>query len=291
MKIAHLILVHKNPAQVLRLVEALAHPAFHFYIHVDQKFDDDPFKKMLQRPDVFFIEKRTKIHWGDWGTIQATINGFETIFPKGYHYINVISGQDFPIKPAEEIYHYIVEQKGKEFITCDGLEGDWEDAASRITDYHLINWRIPGKHRLGKLATRLLPTRKFPLPYQLVGRANWFTLSGEAIKYSLDFLKSHPEVVRYFKYCWGADEFIFSTLLYNSHFRNNIQDNLVYVDWNSSHIGHPKVLSAEDFENLKASDKLFARKFDLEKDAQIVSLLETQVLKQPEKMGANSYSI
>jgi hypothetical protein len=280
MKIAHLILVHKSPEQLVRLVEALTHPAFIFFIHVDKKFDDAPFKTALQRPDVFFIEKRTKIYWGDWGTIQATINGFEIILPKGYDYINVISGQDFPIKPAEDIYRYIAERKGQEFITCDTLEGNWKDAASRITDYHLINWRVPGKHRLEKVITKVLPKRKFPLPYQLVGRANWFTLSADAAKYSLDFLLNHPKVVRYFKYCWGADEFIFSTILYNSPFREKILDNLVYVDWNGPHLGHPKVLATEDFDALKCSEKLFARKFDLDKSAEIFALLEDCLLQQ-----------
>jgi hypothetical protein len=277
MKVAHLILVHKSPLQLLQLIEALTHPAFCFYIHVDKKFDDGPFKEILQRPDVFFVEKRTKIYWGDWGTIQATINGFETILPQGYDYINVISGQDLPIKPAKEIYDYIAERRGNEFITCDTLEGEWKDAASRITDYHFINWRIPGKHRLEKIVTKVLPKRKFPLPYQLVGRANWFTLSNEAVTYALSFIKRHPKVVHYFRYCWGADEFIFSTILYNSHFKGKIQDNLVYVDWNGPHLGHPKTLTAEDFESLTASDKCFARKFDFDKSPEIFSLLEQYI--------------
>jgi hypothetical protein len=95
MKIAHLILAHKNPAQLHRLLTALDHPASDFYIHIDKKTDDAPFRSLLFQKNVFFIDKRAKIFWGDWGTIQATLNGFEVIIPKGYDYINVISGQDF----------------------------------------------------------------------------------------------------------------------------------------------------------------------------------------------------
>ncbi len=214
------------------------------------------------------------------GTIQATINGFEVIIPKKYDYINVISAQDFPIKSADYIYQYFYKRRGIEFITCDFIEGDWSDVASRIENYHLINWRIPGKFRLGKIISKILPPRVFPFDYKIVGRANWFSLTTDAVQYAVEFLKSHPEMVRYFKYCWGADEFIFSTVLYNSHFKERLRDNLVYVDWGGENIGHPKVLSAQDFDKLKASDKLFARKFDTDADASIFNMLEELIGKQ-----------
>ena len=274
MRIAHLILAHKNPAQLQRLIKALDHPAFDFYIHVDKKKNETSFKLLLQQKNVFFIKKRTKIYWGDWGTIQATLNGFEIIIPKKYDYINVISAQDFPIKPATYIYQYFLERKGTEYITCDRIEGDWGDVASRITNYHLINWRFPGRHRLEKLLTAILPARVFPLNYTIVGRANWFSLTTEAASYAVNFLKAHPEMVQYFKYCWGADEFIFSTILYNSSFKEKIKDNLVYVDWSGKEVGHPKLLVAKDIDQLKMSDKLFARKFDAEADATILDMLE-----------------
>ena len=275
MKIAHLILAHKNPQQLLHLVEAMQHPAFHFYIHIDKKKDDAPFKALINKSNVFFVENRTKVYWGDWGTIQATLNGFEVILPKGYDYVNVMSAQDFPIKPADYIYQYFCDRKGTQFITCDFIEGDWSDVKSRITNYHLINWRIPGKFRLGKLLTKILPPRVFPIDYDIVGRANWFSLTTEAARYAVQFLREHPELVRYFRYCWGADEFIFSTVLYNSSFKETIKKNLVYVDWDhEGHIGHPRTLNTTDFDKLKASDKLFARKFDLEADPSVITVLQ-----------------
>lgn len=275
MRIAHLILAHKNPYQLSRLIAALDHPAFHFFIHIDKKKDDAPFKDLLKQSNVSFINKRTKIYWGDWGTIQATINGFEVIVPLGYDYINVISAQDFPIKSADYIYQYFLAGKGNEYITCDAIEGDWGDVAPRITNYHLINWRIPGKHKFERILTKILPPRIFPFKYKIVGRANWFSLTNAAAQYSINFLKVYPQMVRYFKYCWGADEFIFSTTLYNSSFKNKIHNNLVYVDWKNEDVGHPKLLSALDIDILKSSDKLFARKFDIEIDETIIDLLET----------------
>jgi core-2/I-Branching enzyme len=275
MKIAHLILAHKDPPQLERLIKALRHPAFDFYIHVDSKSDITPFDHLFDNEHVFKVQDRTSIYWAGYGTIQATINGFREIVPKNYDYINVISAQDFPIKSADYIFNYLLDRKGKEFITCQSIDTEWTEAAHRIRLYHFINWRIPGKYRLADLANKLLPARKYPLDHTIVGRANWFTLTNAAAAYTLDFLDSNPRIVRYYKYCWGADEFIFSTALYNSPFRPAIVDNLVYVDWSRPESkGHPKILRQEDLGALTHSDKLFARKFDANVDEQIIDRLE-----------------
>ena len=275
MKIAHLILTHKSPKQLERLIVALDHSGFDFYIHLDKKVNADPFLYLANKGNVFFIKERAKIYWAGYGTIQATINGFEEIIRTGkYDYINVISGQDFPIKPAHYIFNYINSKKGNEFITCESLEREWKEALPRVRKYHLINWNIPGRFRLEKIANAFLPEREFPLDFQLVGRANWFTLTTGACAYILEFLNKHPEVNRFFKYSWGADEIIFSTVLFNSSYQKNITDNLVYVDWTGQKHGHPRILTIADLDKLKCSDKLFARKFDSEKDNEIIVKLE-----------------
>ncbi len=279
MKVAHLILAHKNPHQLERLINAMSHPGFHFYIHLDKKTREAPFAYLFERADVFPIRKRTKVYWAGWGTIQATINGFQEILPKNYDYINVISAQDFPLKPPDVLFNHLKENKGTEFITCESIDDEWKEAAPRIREYHLVNWRIKGKLRLQKLANRFLPPRKFPFNHTIVGRANWFTLTREAVRYSLDCIEKHPKLSRYYKYCWGADEFIFSTILYNSPFREWIRNNLVYVDWATPvNNGHPRILTIDDLGALKSTDKFFARKFDQDHDSRILDELEAYLL-------------
>ena len=273
MQIAHLILAHKNPLQLEKLIIALQYPSFSFYIHVDKKVNIQPFEYLRKYKNVFFIKKRTKIFWAGYGTIQATINGIKEILPFKYEYINVVSGQDFPLKTAGEIYSFFLVNNGKEFITCRSVEHEWKEAEVRIKKYHLINSRTPGKYQLEKLINKILPERKFPLNYTLVGRSNWFAITYEAAKYIIEFLDQHPQIVRFFKFSWGADELIFSTILYNSSFKDKITDNLVYVDW-SEKKAHPKILRTEDYNALINSDKLFARKFDADADAVILEMLE-----------------
>jgi hypothetical protein len=279
MRIAHLILAHKNPLQLERLIIALQHPSFFFYIHVDKKASIQQFEYLNKYNNLFFIKDRTKIYWAGYGTIQATVNGIREILPAKYDYINIISAQDFPLKPAEEIYNFFLRNAGKQFITCESVKDTWHEAEVRITKYHLINSRIPGRYQLEKLINRILPERKFPLNYTMVGRSNWFAVTFDAAKYIIDFLDDHPEVVRFFKLSWGADELIFSTILYNSAFKDKIVNNFIYADW-SERKAHPKILKTEDYNALINSDKLFARKFDADADAVILEMLEEYLKKK-----------
>jgi hypothetical protein len=279
MRIAHLILTHKkDPAMLERLMRALLHPACDFFIHVDKKTPIAPFLSLAKRPNVFLVSDRVPVYWAGYGTVQATLNGFREVITYGdYDYINVLSGQDFPLRSAEQFVNFLRQKRATEFITCESIEDKWRSAASRIHEYHLINWRVPGKFRLEMVINSILPKRKFPLDFNVVGRSNWFTLSIPAVRYILDFLDRNPAVVRYFKYCWGADEFIFATVLYNSPFRDHIEDNLTYVDWTGCTEGHPRVLGKEDFSALRSSTKFFARKFDPDHDKEILNLLERSI--------------
>jgi hypothetical protein len=277
MKIAHLILVHKNPQQVERLIRALDHPVFDFFIHLDRKADIRLFEFLSAKENVFFIKNRVNIRWAGYGTIQATINGFLEIVPKGYDYINVISGQDFPLKPSEYIVQFFQNNRGKEFITCLSIT-DWKDGWQRAENISFVNWRLPGRFALEKIAKWFFQKPKFSKDYHLVGRANWFTLTNEAAKYILNFIEAHPRIVRFFKYTWGADELMMPTILYNSKFRDNIIDNLVYVDWTGRTDGHPNILTMEHLPALQQTQKLFARKFDIDVDKQILTHLEEQTV-------------
>ena len=88
--------------------------------------------------------------------------------------------------------------------------------SKKISFDKLANTRKISSWKISKV---YFTKRKFPFDHKIVGRANWFTLTTKAVKYILDFLDKNPAVIKYYKYCWGADEFIFSTILYNSSFQ------------------------------------------------------------------------
>src|SRR5882757_5678786 len=100
MRIAFLILAHKSPLQLERMLNALDHPAFDYFIHIDKKADPEPFAWLSKRERVCFIKNNIKVFWGRYSLVQATLNGIGEILAAGkYDYVHVMSAQDFPIKP------------------------------------------------------------------------------------------------------------------------------------------------------------------------------------------------
>ncbi len=275
MKLAHVILAHAHPGHLRRMIGRLSHPDSDCYVHVDAKADITPFLPIAELGNVYFIRNRQKITWGSYSMVQATINSFEEVLASGkkYGHINLLSGQDYPIKSATYIHKFFSDNQGKIFISYRSIMDEWTEAIPRVTKYFLTHYRFKGHYRAETLMNKLLPQRKMPKGIVAVGRSQWFTATPEAISYMLGYLKNERWVSRFFKLSWAPDEIIFQTILYNSPFRKDmINDNMVYLDWSKGD-AHPKVLTMADEEKLKNTHELFARKFDPD-DAEILDFLD-----------------
>jgi glycosyltransferase involved in cell wall biosynthesis len=74
MTLAYLILANKNPARLLRLVDALTAGGTYFFIHIDKKMDETPFKSIIEeRENVFFCEHRKIVNRAGFSQIEATM--------------------------------------------------------------------------------------------------------------------------------------------------------------------------------------------------------------------------
>jgi len=276
MKLAHLILAHTDPGQLARLVGRLRDEQADIYIHLDLKTDIAPFRFLADQQGVYFIGKRVKVSWGSYSIVQATLNSFEEILNTGrqYHHINLISGQDYPLKKASEIRQFLAANPGKIFMHCLSVEREWHEAIPRITGYHLANYTFKGKYTVQRILTAILPKRRLPKGFEAMGRSQWLTATPESLRYAIDYVKNNAWVSRFFKMSWAADELIFQTILHNSPYKERIvNDNLLYVDW-SEKKASPKVLTMDDVPAMVASGKLFARKFNSSVDTKVLDYLD-----------------
>lgn len=278
MVVAHLILVHSKPGQLMRLVKKLAHSKAFFFIHVDAKTDILPFRKALEDVNgVYFVDKRVDIQWATYSMVEATVNGFEAIVASGLaiDYVNLLSGQDYPIQPVSKFHDFLQMNPGKAFMQCLDIETEWTEAISRVRSYHLTHWSIPGKYKFQKALNLIMPRRKLPENLIPVGRSQWFTITLKHVVFIIKRLETNPAFSRFFSYSWAPDEIIFQTLLYNSTFRSDIvNDNLRYIDW-SEGLKNPKMLTKEDLPSMMQSGCFFARKF-AEND-EVLSLLDAKI--------------
>lgn len=276
MRIAHLLLTHAYNAQLERLVQKLAYSDADIYIHVDLKTPIEQFELLNKHPQVIFIEQREKVYWGAFSIVQATINGFRQILASGrqYGYINLLSGQDYPLKAPGDIQAFFANNPGKAFMEFYLVNEVWTEAITRVTEYHLTNYNFAGKYAIQKWMNKLLPKRKMPYNFIAVGRSQWFSIAPGLVKYMLDYINAHPRIVRFFKLSWAPDELFFQTILYNSPHRDKmVNDNLRYIDWSEGKAS-PKTFTMGDLPQLIASGKLYARKFNMQVDEKVLNELD-----------------
>jgi hypothetical protein len=103
-----------------------------------------------------------------------------------------------------------------------------------------------------------------------------------ALNYILDFLNVHRNYYRFHKSTFAADEVFFHTILLNSadeKMRGSICNaHKRYIKWLDTTMGHPEILRKKDYDEMVNSDALFARKFDMEVDHEILDLIDENCL-------------
>ena len=116
MKIAYIILCHKNLDQTNQLINQLDDGFCDFYVHIDKKSSTYNFDSTR----VFMVKDKNRIDikWAHISMVYATLNAMKLIkaIGKVYDYVFLLSGQDFPIKSNAEIQAYLTQHNGKNFI-------------------------------------------------------------------------------------------------------------------------------------------------------------------------------
>lgn len=278
MRVAYIILAHRLPDQLVRLVRRLQTPNACFLIHLDRRSDDgvlEAARRGLADLDNAWFIRRHKVFWGGFGHVQAALEGLDELSRRGlaFDYATLLTGQDYPIKPAWLIERTLAEAAGRSFVAHQPIpRPDWIDGEQRIAHWH--------SRRIGVARGRHLhvPLRR-RLPYDLEaygGSAYWW-LQREAVDYMRQWIAEHPRIVPFFKHVDNPDEIFFHTILINSPLRDTVvNDELRYVDW--SRYPPPATFSVDDFETLRRVPCLMARKFDTTVDADILDLIDSELL-------------
>ncbi len=311
MNIHYIILAHKNPRQLLRLVSKLQEPWTKFYIHIDKHCEIEEFKQFFNLNDsVIFIEEKEREYgtWGDIGIVRATLNAINKVIEKdqpGICYL--LSGQDYPISSNMKILNFFQNNPNTNFISSFSLpyEGWNETGLNRIEKYkfnkslargkffvspsiyekgffnskNLRNVAYLWKNKRYKDFTKLLQYRKFPKYIRPYGGSVYWTLTTETLVAISNFLKHHPDYVKYHENTLCADEIFFHSIIKNLEKKSNfrIAQSLTYVNWNRKSGPLPVTFGKTDFQELSKAAKsyLFARKFDEKVDYHILDKIDS----------------
>jgi hypothetical protein len=286
MNTAYIILAHKYPQQLIRLVIKLNTDKTYFWIHVDKKTKNEVYQEMVRGlsdySNVYFINKK-ECCWGDFGVVSASINGIKEILSSNVHcdYIILLSGQCYPIKSNQKIFNFLEQMDSHSLVSFFPLPSDvWikggepRGGMDRIEYFHfnLFNKQFQAslfKHKI---------KRKFPRNLQPFGGSAYWCFSRELAEYINYFVGENYVFVNFFKNVFTPDEIFFQTIIMNSPFKEKVINNyMTYTLWLDSS-DHPEILNSSNFEILSQSSELYARKFDASKDSQILDLIDKHLL-------------
>lgn len=296
MKIGIIILAHKNPDQLSRLLDSLDDESVSCFIHIDKKssikeFQNASLKK--RKAKVHFISKRYDGRWGGLGIVLATLEAMRVaVLDRNISHISLLSGQDFPITPVKDIVTFLSTQKQTNFIEFTEFnEKTWPNQLDRIESYNfrlfsrqytypyegVLSLKQQLLHQAFKLYFRL--PRLMPYNFKPFFGSQWWTLTIESCKEILKFIDGNSKYINYHRYSFLPDEFFFQTILLNSnHFNNEkfINSNMRFIKWEKGS-SHPIALTTNNFDEIMKSQTLFARKFDQDVDAEVLNQINSAI--------------
>jgi core-2/I-Branching enzyme len=277
MRIDYLIRAHTAPEQLARLVGRLDDGDVRFYVHVNRLTDDETFEAMRQglrgHDNVVWLA-RVACYWGGFSLVRASLVGIDAILSSADppDYAVLLSGQDYPLRPPAEIRAFLEARHGRNLLHHFRLPSDeWAGEAGGLDRIRYPYFeRIRYKTRLLRLP---LP-RRFPRLLEPYGGLALWALTGDCLAELMRLIGKRPDVERFFRHAKMPDELFVQTVLMNSPLAATVDnESLHYHDW-SGGSAHPATLRAADLPKLRASGKLFARKFDAAVDSEILDLLD-----------------
>jgi hypothetical protein len=306
----YIILAHKNPAQVARLIRALRTDATRFYVHVDRNVAIAPFQRLLAaEEDCCFVEPREKGTWGDLGIVHATLHALrQVVADRRTGHCVLLSGQDYPIKSNDYIAQHFAQNPDTSFVRATLLpDSMWDHDGRDRLEYYKFNWsderedytQLPplltmdfmrhcSRHvatlvrllRRGMAPWAVLKKRRFPPYLRPCGGDQWWAVPVATAANLLKFLHDHPDYLRYHRYTLLPDEIALQSVfrhLAESQDPTQLRPPVTYVNWERpGAVVLPVTFDRHDFHEVtqQPAGFLFARKFDMDADAHILDLLD-----------------
>lgn len=272
-ELAYLIVAHHQPEHLARLIRALDQENSHFFIHIDKKVAIEPFEAAVipRQANIVFLPDRVPVYWGDLSVVLAELNLLRAAAAsnRAYKYYILLSGSDYPIKDRREI-HARLQASNRQFIRIDRKFGGKPGN---------VHFRFVERLQ-GQYFKDLIPCH---------GNMFW-SLTADCVDFILAFLNENPGFIDIHRSAFAPDEIFFHSIVKASPFakaivhdfeRGTCVDKLHhgnhYIDWTGKRQRENFTLDERDFQDLLASDALFARKFHQERSRRLLDLIDDYV--------------
>lgn len=308
MHIHYILLVHRAPAQVARLVQSLQGAGTSFYLHIDKKVDGQPFRDALHGVEnLTWLENRQTCIWGDISIVRATLLALEAIVKTGKEgYCVLLSGQDYPVRSNAAIRNFLQNSGETCFIDANPVPyKNWNNNEKRLAWYKMdlspdkynyvflpplfsrkffAGFRKNGANLLlvfrmkKRIPLAVFKPRRFPSCLKPYGGSQWWAVPVSMAGELLRFLERYPGCLAYFRWTTVPDEMFFHSVFRHLLEKKGAEpaEPITYTDWERSVDTSPVTFTSANWEQVKALPQniLFARKFDAEKDSTILDRID-----------------
>jgi hypothetical protein len=276
MKLAYLILAHKQPLLLKRLINRLQGKKVFFFIHIDTHSNLNDFTSIIKGENIKIISCY-KSFWASFNLVKAELALLKLAFKWNAARYVLLSGQDYPIKSKKNIKDFFLENTEIGFIETEKLpDSNWvehQHGLFRINRFHYYfnkKWKAFPPHskkkiigfflnKLANITHRIFFKKDFIKAYYHGGQ--WWALTHNQVAY---ILKKAPRFIPSFKNSYASDELFFQTILCNAPkgLFNLKNSHLHYVYWPNPKAPNPGFLTINQMAELHKTPSLFARKFD-----------------------------
>jgi Core-2/I-Branching enzyme len=311
--IGFILLTHNKPHQIVRLVQTLNRMFDRPPIvsHHDFSKCDLP---LATFPENFAVVRPHEITgWGIFSVVEGTFRAIELMYkaPNPPDWFVLLSAADYPIKSANQIlddlssggfdvYNENVEITYKQYldsVRLGGTEGSVDNWFKECYErYRVAKFEVQYPNRRLGITKRVITLRhplltKFLTPFSSGFRCfaggQWFSANRKAAEYLINFHRSQPKLANHYRRLERLgdaktysqmvipDESYYQTVLCNAADLQVKNDNRRYVNWFPIEGDRPpKTLLMEDLPILLKSPAHFARKFDIDRDSQVLDELD-----------------
>lgn len=275
--IGFVLLTHRDPGQILRLIDRLRRlygAATPIVVHHDQG------QCALAPPEgAALVTPHLATRWGHWSLVEATLAALRQLHagPEGPELTVLLSGADYPVAPAERVLAELSAGGADAYLAARPIT-PWrrdrvapgplglavgEGAVNQTTCFRryystTFRWRgLRFRLRNPLLAPLLAP---FSRRRRLYAGDQWCVLRRSAVEVLLASPRQQPDLFAWFSKRDYPDEAYVQTVLANTPALRLDPRTFRYVDW-SIPGKNPRVLGLDDVPRITASGAHFARKF------------------------------
>lgn len=308
MKNCYLILSHKDPKQIYRLIRRIktSSPDSYILLSHDSKNCDIDVPKLKKIPGVYV--QFANADRGDFSLVQNYFSAVDWLLKNNidFDWLIKLSAQDYPTQPISQLENTITKTKYDgfmEYFQVFSSESHWsikEGSGRYLYRYKKVPLSIPkwlfsmlkvcrivnhvqNFFRLDfEYGLRIGVRQKsiFDRDFQCYGGLFFTMLSKRCVLYLDEFYKNNPQIIEYYKETLIPEESLIQTILINSKKFNFYNECKHYINFDNSIHGHPKILTEKDYHAMTQDNYYFARKFDREVDSKILDILDRRLLEK-----------